>query len=309
MALNKKGMFFTVLVLVILTLFFIAYTLYSDIGKEKSGRKRVETLNNFLFSTEQDMSRQMYITGFRTIFLIEDHIVETGQYLSPLNPYFQEAFFNGTFSNQSEQLLIGATFSDMQTTISEKAQKINALVTLSNPLLTVSQEDPWNVKITLTTNLYMRDAANSDEGSWNKTEVTVTYIPVTRFEDPLYLVNTNGLMTNKISKTPFTTFVSGTNVTNLATHALGSYYTASTQAPSFLDRLQGISTASQNGIESLVNLNDLALKGISIKDKSVVDYIYFSNQNPTAYHIQGMLGWFKLDQPHLALYQAENITG
>lgn len=306
---NRKGIFFTILVLVILTLFFITYTLYGDIGKGKSDRKRVETLNSFLFSTEQDLNRQLYIAGFRVIFLVEDHIVETGQYVTPIDPYFQEGFFNGTLFNQSQQLLIGATFNDILTAINDKSEKINAGVTLSNPSLNVSQDDPWHVKITLTAQLYMSDTTDPNKASWNKTEVAVAYIPVTNFEDPIYLINTNGLMTNKITATPFTTFVSGTNVQNLTTHALSSYYLASALAPSFLDRLQGISTANVNGIESLVNLNDLALKGISIKDKSVVDYIYFSTQNPTAYHIQGMPGWFKIDQPHLTIYQAENITG
>lgn len=305
---NKRGIFFTALVLVIITLFFITYTIYNDIGEEKSTRQRVETLNSFLFSTEQDMSRQLYIAGFRSIFLIEDRIIKSGSYVTPLDTHFQNAFFNGTMFSEPQTLLVGATFSDMQTTINEKADKISAYVTLSNPVLSVSQEDPWNVKLTLTTQLYMSDASNSDQASWNKTQVTVAYVPVTHFEDPLYLINTNGLITNKITKTPFTTFVSGSNVANLTTHVENSYYTASTLAPSFLNRLQGINTASPVGIESLVNLEEVSLKGVTILDKSIVDYIYFSSQNPTASPIQGMPSWFKIDQPHLAVYGVQNLT-
>ncbi len=80
-------------------------------------------------------------------------------------------------------------------------------------------------------------------------------------------------------------------------------------------RLAGNFNSSAYGIESLVDLDELNSKGVSVKDKSIVDYIYFRNNNPQAYHVQGAPSWFKLDnrsntegnQTHLELYQVTNL--
>ena len=97
----------------------------------------------------------------------------------------------------------------------------------------------------------------------------------------------------------------GSNIANLSMQSTNSYYLASTSAPSFLDRMQGMNAPNLYGIESLVNLAELSSQSIQIKDKSVVDYIYFSNSNPTACNVipAGMPSWFKLDSDHLAAYQ------
>ena len=97
-------------------------------------------------------------------------------------------------------------------------------------------------------------------------------------------------------------FANGTDVTNLFKHAENSFYINSTTAPSFLNRLEGKFTPDPNGIESLVYLPNLPLS----KDKSCVDYIYFSSNDPTTGHIQGMPSWFKLDDDHIVSY---NLTG
>ncbi len=302
----NKGMFFTLSALLLLSLFILSYTLYQSTNEIKSTTKRVETLNAFLFSTEKDLERQIYIASFRTIFLLEDHITQTGTYVTNISALMNEGVFNGTLYGQPQPILAGATFSDIQSSIIQNAQKINANITLTNASLNVSQHDPWKVDVTLTVDLSLHDA--NDVASWTRKEVIIAQVPVNNFEDPLYLVGTNGLVTTQIKKTPYTPFVQGTNVSNLLAHTLGFYYTESTLAPSFLDRLQGQTTASPYGIESLVNLNELSSRGVAVRDKSVVDYIYFGSQTPVTAQVQGMPSWFKLDQPHWSLYQVSNLT-
>ena len=46
-------MFFTVITIFIITLFFMSYTVYDYVKDRSSINKRVETLNNFVFSVEQ----------------------------------------------------------------------------------------------------------------------------------------------------------------------------------------------------------------------------------------------------------------
>ncbi len=305
MDMNKKGMFFTIIVLVLLSLFLVTYTFYSDVKNRDPIQKRITTMDNFLFSIEKDLPRQLYISGFRTIFLVEKQILETGRYNSNIDSTFQEAFFEGEINDIPQEIMIGATFNDISNNIQEKAKKLNINITMTNPNLTITQTDPWNVKVSLRTSLFMED--NNDLATWNKTQVFEAFIPIEDFEDPFYTINTQGLVINKIRESPFEVFVDGSNVSNLLNHSLESYYIESDTAPGFLDRLQGVTAANQNGIESLVNLQKLSSQGINVKSKSAVDYIYFSESSPQSCNIQGMPSWFRLDTDHLTIYQANGL--
>jgi hypothetical protein len=269
---NKKGVFFTALVIVILSIFLISYTFFSFAQQRKLTEKRIETMNNFLFSVEEDLHRKLFISGFRTIFLFEKHILETGSYLQNVNSSFQEAFYNGTIEGKStpeiQQLMNGVTFSNITDTINEKAKKINVIVNLSSPSISVIQEDPWRVKITLISNLTMQDL--SGLASWNRAQTVIAYIPIEGLEDPFYPLETNYISTtNIITKTPYQGFGSPSN---LIDHAENTYYLNNTEAPSFLDRLEGNLTAENiNGIESLVlfKLNPI------VQGRSIIDHEYF----------------------------------
>lgn len=299
---NKRGIFFVVLAMVIISIFLVSIAFYSAFINRESVQRRVETLDNFVFAIEEDLPRQIYINGFRTIFILENEIIESGAYASNIQSVFQEAFFNGTVHGQPEVLLNGATFGYIESSIQQKAAKINAEVSLQNPILDVSQKDPWNIAFTLNATFLAEDKAGV--ALWNKTISLTANVPVESFNDPLYLVNTNGVIANKIIQTNQTPFVSGGDVSNLSAHTQNSYYIALTSAPSFLKRLEGDFSADANGVESLVNLNELANQGLQVYSKSAVDYIYFSQQNPLSCNVlpAGMPSWFRLDDAHLTTY-------
>jgi len=297
---NKKGMFFTLIVISLLSLFLVSYNVYSFVLDRSPINNRIKTMNNFVFSVEQDLSRQLYISGFRIIFLFEKLISEEGNYITSFNETFNEAFQNGTIYGESQELMNGVTFSEIEDSINQKGSGINVNISLTNPNISVTQEDPWNIKVSLEVNLLISDKSNL--ASWDRTSIITAHIPIENFEDPIYVVNTNGMVTNKINQTPYTDFIDGGNVYNLLSHVQNSYYINSSLAPSFLDRLQGKLSANENGIESLVYLPELSGQGISVSDKSVVDYIYFSLNNPSTNSISGMPSWFKLDTAHLSIY-------
>ncbi len=304
---NKKGVFFTLLAIALLVLFLVTYSFASVIKDRKPINRRIETMNSFVDSIEKDLPRQLYISGFRTIFLIEKEVLDTGSYVSNINATIDELFYNGSMNNVAEGLMIGANFSGIQGFLDSKAEKINAEVILENPSLKVTQDDPWNVKFSLTVDMLVVD--NADLVSWNRTQTIDVFIPVENFEDPIYIVETNNVVTNKINQTSYMPFVEGNDVSNLSSHLSNSSYTASNLAPSFLQRLGGDFSASDNGIESLVYLPLLSSQGIPIDDKCIVDYIYFSSDNPTPlYRTNGMQSWFKLDDAHRDIYGVTNIS-
>jgi len=302
MEINKKGIFFTMMVILLFSLFLASFTFYSGIKERQTTQKRVESMNNFLLSLEEDLPRKLFVSGFRSIFIMETKIIESGNFITELDSKFQEIFFNGTYNNENQEIMLGATFPEIESSFLETAEKINVNLSLNNPQLIVQQSDPWNIDFILNLELTMEDKSNL--ASWTKQNQIIVKVPIENFEDPVYLVNTNGLANNKIKKTPFQIFVSGSDYTNLSKHSENSYYFSNSNAPSFLNRLTGDLSADENGVESLVNLQELSQRGINVIDKSVVDYIYFSSNNPSSCFIQGMPSWFKLDLDHLETYNS-----
>jgi hypothetical protein len=298
---NKRGIFFTILAIIIITLFALSFTINNNMHERKAIEKRISTMNSFLESTEIDLSRKVYIFGYRIIFLTEKKIVDSGSYINDFNATVQEAFFNGTIQQQQQDLLQGVTYNDIIYDINQTANRLNVNFVLSSAAIKVEQVSPWEVSFTLTGNLQMKDKSNL--ASWNKTVSMSSNVLIDTFEDPIYYINTQGFVTNNITKTPFAVFVSGSNISNLSTHALNSYYKESINAPSFIQRLEGKNIPDQFGIESLVNLQKLSQQGVHVYDKSVIDYIYFSSQNPAPLcTITGMPSWFKVDQSNAASY-------
>lgn len=290
---NKKAFLFTILIILLLYIFLISYGIYYIHEDKTSVKKRIETLDSFVFSVEEDLSRQLYASGFRMIFAIQTEIINTGNYIENYNSSFQELFFNGNLNGNYEDIMTGINLNDIINTLNYKANKVSAIVDFNNVELIVSQESPWEVKFNLVGDLIISDKGNV--ALWNKSKGFSAYVPITGFEDPVYFVNTNGLVINKLNKTIFDYFVDGEDVSNLNEHLVKSYYIHSNLAPSFLNRLEGNFSANENGIESFVYLPKLSNIGIPVLKKSVIDYIYFSETNPTAYNIKGMPSWFSID--------------
>jgi hypothetical protein len=303
---GKKAMFFTLIALVLISLFLLSFTLYSAVNEKKSITKRIETMESFLFSLEKDMSRQNYISGYRAILSLEEEITSSGKFLNDSKAAIGEALINGTVNEQAAPLMEGYRLQDWDSRVAGLAALMSLKVNYTILNAAISQDSPWEVKIEMNISLFLQDQGNL--ASWNRTEIISSYVGIEGFEDPLYLISTNGKVTNRINKTVYMPFVSGNDVSNLLLHNSEMLYIASDDSPSFLDRLEGKTPANSFGIESLVYLPKLSSQGEPVKDKSVVDHVYFSSANPASHHIQGMPSWFKLDDSHLSAYGVSGLT-
>jgi len=304
---NKKAQIFTLLAIFIIVLMFVSFEIFSIVDQRHPIKVRVSTMDNFLNSVEQNLERQAFISGFRIIFLSLDEITRSGNYISNTDSFFNEAFFNGTINGEPNEILIGATYSDLINSINNEADKINVVISFQNPRINITQENPWFVKFTLITDFTMQD--QSGLARWEKEQEISASIPITGFEDPLYIINTNALVSKKINQTIYEgIYAQGSDVSNLLSHLNNNYYTENPNAPSFLKRLEGDLSSDVNGIESFVDTTELSRQGISVLDKSIIDYIYFSANNPIKYSVAGMPSWFKIDNQnnHLEKY---NVTG
>lgn len=305
MGLNRKGIFFMMLTLVIISLFLLSVTFFSTLSYRESVQKRVETLSDFVNSVEDDLPRQLFIFGYRSIFLMENEIVKSGSYLGngEFPEQIRESFFNGTIMGENQDLLAGSTYDDLVLLLDERASRISAEIDVANPVINATQEDPWNVKLTLQMDFTVSDAR--ELALWNKTLESVVYISIHNFTDPLYLREAG--IDKEIIRNPSETF--GT-LASLNTQLQNGYYRNYSNAPSFIDRLEGniggiypFPRFDEYGIESFVHLED-DLGGGSQPERSVVDYLFFNDGLHSSCRVgTGTLpSWFRLDSDHVTSY-------
>lgn len=305
----KKGIFFTfaaIALSVVIILSFGVYKTYEMREDIKIIGVRINTMNNFIKDVEQDLEKGLYIASFRAFASMGQHIADNGVFITNLEEGFNELILEGTLDGDELSLMEDSTFTDWVDKIEIEADKIDILVSFTILDVSISQTDPWSVSANANIDITVEDKKGTS--SWERNNDIITKISIENFEDPLYIVNSIGRVTNPIVKSPITDFVDGEDVNNLLTHLNNSYYIESNTAPNFLMRLQGDLSDSPTGIESLVNLEKFLEQGLSIKSRSAVDYIYFGSQVTTNYRIEGMPDWFKLDSAHLEVYEVEDLT-
>ena len=313
---GKKGVFFTFVAVVFLALLIFSSSIRGHFNLRQisfATETRIGTMNMFISDVEEDIERGTYIAGFRSLVAMADEIVTNGEYIDDADMVFNELFFNGTINSTNSSLLVNNSFTDWMSKIKAEAGKIDLTINFSDLGAEIYQESPWEVCVEIHTEIFITDREKTS--SWRKNRTIKSYIELNGFEDPLYPMGTNGLVENRIEETIHTNFTIGTDVDNLLNHTYDGYYIAFSGAPSYLMRLEGNLSSSMYGIESLVDIDELISKGVDVESKSIVDYIYFSGDDPVDYEVDGTPSWFKLDNEtdssgnltHLDVYQVNEL--
>ena len=316
---QKKAIFYTTAAIALTMVIFATYSAYSTYrlsDKMDVIQTRIETVNFFIKDVEKDLNNGAYIAGFRTLLSFNQFIATNGTFIDNVNGRFEESFLNGTINKQPLSLMKDSTFTDWANKISAEANKVDIQFNFIINNVKINQTDPWTVIIGLNLTLDIRDKRNTSY--WARDRYLTTKISIVGFEDPLYIVNSNGRVTNIIIKSNITNFVVSGKVDNLLIHMNNSYYIAHNDSPNFLMRFEGNLGNSTYGIESLVNLDEFQQQGLALKDRSIVDYIYFGTKSTTNFRINNTPEWFKIDGTlpapgpskgeHLDAYQARNAT-
>ncbi|MEM2121402.1 MAG: hypothetical protein QXU20_01950 [Candidatus Woesearchaeota archaeon] len=314
---NKKGIFFTIIAISLLALILLSISStysYKNRKRMEAISSRIRSMDNFVRDLDKDLERGIYIAGFRTILGMQSFIEENGAFLNDTEESFKEIFMNGSLNNKTISIMEESYFLLWIEKIKDRAKelKINAELKVND--IFVNQTDPWYVDVNVNISVELNDSNRIV--FWNRTFFKTVKISIIGFEDPLYFINSYGKVSNIINKTPYSYFVLGNNTTNLLEHLNNSYYIASNTAPNFLMRFENNLTSSEQGIESLVNIQKLITVGIPAKDRSVVDYIYFGSRTTTNLCINNsiaepdMPSWFKIDidDMHIQKYQLTEIT-
>jgi len=302
---GRKAVFFTMVAIIlasIIVLLFSVETSFRLKDKMNVVETRVTTLNSFFKDIEKDLSRGLYISGYRSLLAMTEYISIYGVYLDDVNLRFKEAMINGTVNSIPINVLQNQTFDYWTVKISQEALKIGIITNISIINLSIYPIDTWTVGISSYVSILLNDTKGT--ASFAKNTNISTTVGINDFEDPLYTINSYGRVFNTIINTGVTNFG---NISELRKHLNFSYYLPSNTAPDFLMRLTGNLSNSTYGIESIVNLNEFVVQGLSIKSSSDVDYIYFGNMSIPSCLVNEtindtLINWFRLDDAHLATY-------
>jgi hypothetical protein len=313
---RKRGVFYTVTALLLMGVFlfsFMSIIKYRYSTKAFAIETRVNTINDFITDVERDIQRAVYITSYRSVLSMTSIVVSDQEYIDDAETRFQPLFFNGTYKGNVTNFMQDNSFNDWEQKIKQKAADLDIGIEFTDKKVSIGQDDPWHIKSVLNFTLLIGDVKGT--ANFTKKYSIEAKVLIEFFEDPTYRLNTNGLVIKPVLIQNNTNFVNGNDTTQLVRHDNETRYVAFKGAPSYLKRLEGDLTADENGIESLVNLDEFVIKGALdkiTKKKSIVDYIYFSSEDPQSYRVSGLQNWFKIDNrtggniSHLQLY---NVTG
>ncbi|RME53749.1 hypothetical protein D6783_01000, partial [Candidatus Woesearchaeota archaeon] len=256
--------------------------------------------------------RGEYIAGFRALLAMEQHVVETGAFLTDAEQTYLEAFFNGTINGENVTIMENSSFSEYLSRVTLVAQETGMNITVNVTNIYLDQVEPWSIRVTAQLTINLTD--QSGRFGWTQLKNFTVDIPIADIIDPLYSVNTLSRVPNTIRKTNITEFVNdagdANDTTNLQQFYNTSAYRASQTAPSILMRFEGNLSPSLYGIESMVNLNDLSLQDIPVNtERSVIDYLYWGTQPTTDLcDVQNMPSSFRIDTGHKETYEIDELN-
>lgn len=308
MALDKQGVFFTLVGITIV--FFLIISLPVFLMQERSQDiqtiVRIRAMNNFVKDLENDLNRELKISGFRALLGMQEYVSNNGQFLNNSREAFKSALRNGTIEGKSISIMQDSSMQDWITRVRTEASKVNIDLNITLNSLEIQHTSSWSLEVQ--TNITFLVTDNANIASWHFDKISSIELSIIGLEDPLYTIETYNRIVHLINVTPYeNNYVSGTDPTNLMEHTSEGFYSNSS-GPSFLMRFEGNLSNSSFGMESLVNIPYLETQGIPTKQKSIVDYIYFSNQTPISHRINNTPEWFYLDDEHLEKYQVEDMT-
>lgn len=311
---NKKGFIFTfisvVLVSVILLAFMIQYTSRTKVNIEKTNTE-IETMNSFVRSLNDDyLPRALKISGNQAILALLHRMSVNDMYMTTEDEggnaqnFIRNAIVDGDYDwnmglGNDPELLELMRVNDIDYRINNITEEIIYLANftginfyfdvIQKQDIDISQSDPWNINLSIEITYGIKNKDESVLWEYTRKEIK-TSIPIIYFVDPIYLVANDEDPEDGINITINKTIYDLPG--EIDPHVENTNFLACNQAPSFLNRMQGITDVSPQGIESMVNVKSNVL--------SSIDYQYILGIGPQLVQIWDS-GYY-IDQTHSDCY-------
>ncbi len=197
-------MFSLIIVLATLTIvqiILVQREIVSQKREEYFVKNRIRDMNDFYDNIVRDSEKSLNIIAKRAISISTSHVVQEGVPLTDADEVIKELMVDGTFNGTEEFLMEDSKISDWSQKMTDLAELKGYYLSLLFENLEVKPYDSFNLVVD--TDLRVNITDKNGVASLNRTTHITTLVSIEGFEDPVYPLNTNGMVTNKIYQTPF----------------------------------------------------------------------------------------------------------
>lgn len=251
---EKKGLFFTLTAILLVTLTLVFPIKRINIRKYDVEALRADQLNSLISNLEKDLENALEIALTRATWAMIKSI-ENNKAIENATESYKELILDGTLNGVENAFMENSTIKSYEETVKELLSDYGIEISFNNKELSIYQQDPFTLAAKLSVEISLDDKAKI--ASWKKSTNAIARINIESFPDPLWLANRKN---NIIEKANYV------DCSNFRDHLENHRYNASKKAPSFLLRLENKTIANEYGIESFINHNGYWY----------FDYIYFN---------------------------------
>ena len=274
LARSRKGIFFTLIAIMLMTILVIAFTPQDNV----SYKDRIDTVNGRVDNSNEYVKRLKYVfveqavassarDATRALVLFENKTTYLPNYDS-VNTTLIELMMNGSINGTPVECFVESlnpppvSAADCQSRINSgytimKGKtfftKLSALTNVSKNTLNINsrfsyslkdyavlfyqsnETGPWQMGV----NISLNYSIDSGLSYWNVSQTVVVFYPVSGLLDPLYLVNATDAQSNEYVNRIIRTNITVWNNTNLTQHVRDQKYAYNKDAPSLYMRLYG----------------------------------------------------------------------
>ncbi|MBN2042187.1 MAG: hypothetical protein JW754_00110 [Candidatus Aenigmarchaeota archaeon] len=200
---GRRGQFYSVIAILIIipiTIFVTQYLLSQTRGPEIFERVISDQVHQAERNIEKDFERALVTSGKRAIIGLSDKIILNGSDYNDSAMSLMEMMDNGTLYGNESMIMVNNTISNWTTKI--LSIPVNFIVSMNHSNLSVVNYDGFHIRASVNFNISV-----SDNNGIAKMERVNVYnyadISLESMEDPLFPLNTNGLITRSIKMSPY----------------------------------------------------------------------------------------------------------
>jgi len=259
---RRKGIIYSLLTLLLLTPSIILMIMYFSSarieGENLSNKIRADDLNSFQKSLLEDLSRSLKISTQRAILYADELIATTGKPLSDSSKNISEMVLYGTLDNKPVPSLLGSGGSTCNTVSCWKenyttiAKQVGFDLSVDIVSVSIKPYDSWNLNSSAEIKISLNDTGTNSSISHTVTQSSK--VPITGFEDPLYIIETNGKVSRLIKKPTTTPLVKGSTGFNWSIGIIETDFGSGNKNKTFVTNLD-LSTLDLRNFGSAISKN------------------------------------------------------
>jgi len=201
----KKGVTFSLIMvlatLTIVEIILVQRDIISQTREEYYVKNRINDMNDLYDNVIRDSEKSLEIISKRAISIAASHVIQEGIPLNNADEVIEDLMMSGTFNGTEELMMENSTIIDWSDRMREIGDLKGYYLNLTFTELKVKPYDPFNLLVESSMSINITD--KNDVASIVRDDNVSELVSIDGFEDPIYPLNTYGMVTHKFYKTPY----------------------------------------------------------------------------------------------------------